>query len=123
MVCHCSYLLGAGGCAVSGHTPGPWGVFAQPIAGMGDAVLELVEQVQATPSIGPFMYLIDANGKCPAIAGCGPTSEANARLIAAAPCLLAALQDLYLKTVVGTDAERHAALDKAWRAIAKATGQ
>lgn len=44
----------------------------------------------------------------------------DARLIAAAPELLAALIDLHEKTVIGTDAQRHAALDAAWAAITKA---
>jgi len=48
--------------------------------------------------------------------------EANLHLIAAAPDLLDALIDLHHKTVVGTDAERHQALDNAWRAVTKATG-
>lgn len=48
-------------------------------------------------------------------------TEDRARLIAAAPELLSALVELHLKAVIGTDAERHSALDAAWRAIAKAT--
>lgn len=36
--------------------------------------------------------------------------------------LLEALRELHLKTVVGTDAERHAALNQAWAAISKAEG-
>lgn len=100
---------------MNGHTPGPWGVFAQPINGAGDAVLELVEQVQATNPISSHIYLIDAGGKCAAVTGCGPTSEANARLIAAAPELLEALQ--YLVSLGGGDC-----LEPARAAIAKATG-
>ena len=117
MVCHCRYLLGAGGCAVSGHTPGPWGVFAQPIADRGDAVLELVEQVQATSSIASFMYLIDANGKCPAIAGCGPTSAANAdRIVACVNALEGMNPDAVAQLVeaaksVVCDAEQFGILD------------
>lgn len=73
---------------VEQHTPGPWEVYAHPINGAGDAVLELVEQVQHTSPIGDKLYLINASGKCPALTGCGPTSKANARLIAAAPDML-----------------------------------
>lgn len=40
----------------------------------------------------------------------------------AAPALLEALRELHEKTVIGTDAERHAALHKAWAAISKAEG-
>jgi len=49
-------------------------------------------------------------------------NHADARLIAAAPELLAALEELHIKTVVGTDDERHAALNNAWKAITKARG-
>ncbi len=73
------------------HTPGPWKVYAQPISGKADAILESIEQVQATDIIADHIYLIDAGGKCAAIAGCGPTSEANAYLVAAAPDLLEAV--------------------------------
>lgn len=45
-----------------------------------------------------------------------------AQLIAAAPDLLAALEELHLKTVVGTEQDRHDALNKAWAAITKAKG-
>lgn len=66
---------------MTGHTKEPWDVFAQPIKGAGDAALELVNQVQHTHPIGDAVYLLNANGKCPATTGCGPTSEANARRI------------------------------------------
>jgi len=62
-------------------TPGPWDVWEHPIAGAGDAILEMVEQVQATTPLVDRLYLINAGGKCPGTTGCGPTSEANARLI------------------------------------------
>jgi hypothetical protein len=46
--------------------------------------------------------------------------EANARLIAAAPEMFEALANLYHRTIVGTDEQRHAALDEAWRVLVKA---
>lgn len=56
--------------------------------------------------------------------GCevGVSRQALDEVLAEYEALLAALQELHLKTVVGTDAERHAALDDAWAAITKATG-
>lgn len=52
-----------------------------------------------------------------------PIKEANARLIAAAPRMFAALHELYLRTIIGTDDQRHAALDEAWRALTEASPQ
>ncbi len=72
---------------LEGTTPGPWEVYACPINGGQQAKDELAFQVDSTAEIGPSLYLINAGGKCPATTGCGPTSEANARLIAAAPDL------------------------------------
>lgn len=73
------------------HTPGPWDVYAHPVAGPGDAILALVEQVQATGLVADNLYLINAGGKCPAITGCGPTSAANAAFVAAGPDMFDAL--------------------------------
>lgn len=47
----------------------------------------------------------------------------NAHLIAAAPAMLTALENLYQKAIVGTDAERRAALEDAFRAIMQAKGE
>ena len=84
------------------HTPGPWRI-APDMHGIGNNLVAGV---------------IDATGY--AIANCGSSGNANARLIAAAPDLLAALQDLvsscaiWAPTVVDTY--------KAKQSIAKATG-
>lgn len=48
-----------------------------------------------------------------------PHSIANARLIAAAPDLLEALKNLWLRTTVGSDAERVAALTVAGDLLAR----
>lgn len=106
-------------------TPGPWEVYPQPIKGAGDAVLELVEQVQATSPIGDTLYLINADGKCPAVTGCGPTSEANARLIAAAPELYAALNAALtiMEVQWGKEAKPGSCIYMARAALAKARGE
>lgn len=75
-------------------TPGPWGIWFEQIDGKADrAIQELIEQVHATNPIGNSLVMLDADGKCPAITGCGPTSVANAALIVEAvnalPTLLA----------------------------------
>jgi hypothetical protein len=64
-------------------TPGPWDVYPQPIKNADDALSELSYQVEHTEPLAPALYLLNAGGKCPALTGCGPTSEANAKLIAA----------------------------------------
>lgn len=78
-------------------TPGPWGIWFEQIDGKADrAIQEFVEQVHATNPIGNSLVMLDADGKCPAITGCGPTSIANASLIVEAvnalPVLLSALR-------------------------------
>lgn len=78
-------------------TPGPWGIWFEQIDGKADrAIQEFVEQVHATNPIGNSLVMLDADGKCPAITGCGPTSIANAALIVEAvnalPVLLSALR-------------------------------
>lgn len=80
-------------------TPGPWGIWFEQIDGKADrAIQELVEQVHATNPIGNSLVMLDADGKCPAITGCGPTSVANAALIVEAvnalPTLLARIAAL-----------------------------
>lgn len=64
-------------------TPGPWDVYPQPVADRLAAVAEMVEQINLTDPFVGTVYLLNADGKCPATTGCGPTSEANAAHIAA----------------------------------------
>jgi len=86
------------------HTPGPWDWMA----------------VGANASGGHHLYIIDAaNRKICACWGKAEEKEANARLLAAAPDLLEALQEIVRPTkILGGSA-----LDKARAAIAKAEGQ
>lgn len=90
------------------HVPGPWLVGAS----------EYVQRVE--------IYRERSNGIIDPI-GCayGSSGEniANARLIAAAPTLLGALQDLANCCGHDDDKALHAALRNASAAIAKATGE
>ncbi|WP_292960531.1 hypothetical protein [Novosphingobium sp. UBA1939] len=65
-------------------TQGEWGIWFEQINGKADAAIqELIEQVHHTDPIGNSLVMLDADGKCPAITGCGPTSAANAAFIVA----------------------------------------
>ena len=93
------------------HTPGPWRI-APDMHGIGNNLVAGV---------------IDATGY--AIANCGSSGNANARLIAAAPELLAALQWV-VECFDGDPSDnpdwqyqdQSHAVDRAKLAIAKATG-
>lgn len=108
---------------MSGHTPGPW---EAKIDGTTEGELTIIANVDGeyfTESPSPRVTF-DVIAVCEDEYGERlPNALANARLIAAAPDLLEALKQLHLKAVIGTDAERHDALNAAWAAIAKATGQ
>lgn len=70
--------------ALSGAaTQGEWRIWREAIKGRSDAVRELIEQVEHTEPLSDALVLLDAGGKCPAVTGCGPTSEANAAFIVA----------------------------------------
>lgn len=90
------------------HTPGPWA-----------ASLEYSNDMP-----GPYLCVASEPHEIAQVLCSDTFTEglANARLISAAPDLLEALKELHLKTVVGTDDERYAALNQAWAAIAKAEG-
>ncbi len=107
-------------------TPGPWGIWFEQIDGKADrAIQEFVEQVHATNPIGNSLVMLDADGKCPAITGCGPTSIANAALIVEAvnalPVLLSALrsQAEELERLRGALGEARDTFDKMGKAIAE----
>jgi hypothetical protein len=75
---------------------GPWGIWREQIADAGAAAQELADQVYNTHPVIDALVMLDAGGKCPAITGCGPHSDANAALIAAlrnnVPAIIAALR-------------------------------
>jgi hypothetical protein len=86
---------------MSKHTPGPW-IVARDMRGTGNMLVDGV---------------VNAEGR--GIANCGTNGEGNARLIAAAPDLLEALESLL-------NDQRDAslpALVRARAAIAKARGE
>lgn len=76
-------------------TPGPWDVYGERINGnIALAAAEALSQVNQTGPIADHFWMMNAAGKCPALTGCGPTSEANAAFIAAAnPAVILALLD------------------------------
>ena len=92
---------------MSTHTPAPWYVLAE---GITDA------------AIG-YRAIIDSDGYT--VCNCSPMGEANARLIAAAPDLLNALDGLldYLREYDADYPEAAPIFGKARAAIAKATGE
>lgn len=86
------------------HTPGPWLVYAD------------------LPSVEPDWHIVTNASRQRVLANVhiqpgNTVDEANARLIAAAPDMLAALQ--YLLTAHGE--QLHDAFDQAQRAVAKAS--
>ena len=70
----------------AGFTKGPWAIYRQPLRNRIHACWELARLVFGTNSFVPSLpMIVSADGKCPAVTGCGAKSEANAHLIAAAP--------------------------------------
>ena len=77
------------------HTAGPWSVYTEVVGTRFAAMQELCRLVHGTTEFsGKLPMVVVPSGLCAAVTGCGPDGEANARLIAAAPDLLAALQDI-----------------------------
>ena len=72
--------------AAEAATPGPWDVWAETTMTKEDAISELAFQVKHTPDqdFAGAVYLLNADGKCPALTGCGPRSKENADFIALA---------------------------------------
>ncbi|MFM9829707.1 MAG: hypothetical protein ACKVOB_13355 [Sphingomonas sp.] len=65
-------------------TPGEWTVWQERTNTPDDAIVELAFQVGETDQFAGSLFMLNAGGKCPAVTGCGPTSEANAAAIVAA---------------------------------------
>ena len=95
---------------MSAHTPGPWAVGPEFD---NDGEPEIIIEHQT-----PFGNLVIAVA-LPGLQG----QEANARLIAAAPELLEALQNLLAVASVRIDDPRIVQFDAARAAVAKATGE
>ena len=100
---------------MSKHTPGPWVVVGR-----------LTKYVEAR-LVGRLIQEVAACGPTMADEGYGQQQEANARLIAAAPDLLEALQDvdaLWMHhSVAHGDGKIGPLHEKVIAAIAKATGE
>lgn len=65
-------------------TKGEWVVFAKPTPTYFDAIHSLAALLNGTVGDQKTLYMIDANGLCPALTGTGPNSANNAEFIAAA---------------------------------------
>lgn len=117
---------------MSAHTPGPWAV------AVWDTAKDPVEQFREHLSHGsgpiwgvwcPEHPLTKGHHPNPehavmaCLTGNGPTSEANARLIAAAPELLAALKESIEFSPYRGESEETPFLRRARAAIAKAEGK
>lgn len=75
-------------------TKGEWVVFAKPTPTYFDAIHSLAALLNGTVGDQKTLYMIDANGLCPALTGTGPNSANNAEFIAAAnPATVLALLD------------------------------
>lgn len=75
-------------------TKGEWVVFAKPTPTYFDAIHSLAALLNGTAGDQKTLYMIDANGLCPALTGTGPNSANNAEFIAAAnPATVLALLD------------------------------
>ena len=114
---------------MSKHTPGPWMVGL--IKGeFGGACFEVVHHthsaIRASKSLFPSNHILmaDKDGYIQPNENieCSPQKIANANLIAAAPELLEALENL-LKVHEGEGGTQHNAADMARAAIAKAKGE
>lgn len=112
----------------AGHSPLPWTIHAERIDSRAAALEELTYQLDHTKELASHLYLLNADGLCPALTGCGPASKANAEFIVRA-CnshyeLLEALEEFsreYDGMEDGTG-DTCPTLIKARAAIAKARG-
>ncbi|TAA54062.1 hypothetical protein [Shinella sp. JR1-6] len=69
--------------ALEKATPGVWDVWEEQTPNKADAIAEMAYQVENSDPFVEVVYLLNADGKCPATTGCGPTSAANAAYISA----------------------------------------
>lgn len=69
--------------AMEAATPGVWDVWEEQTPNKADAIAEMAYQVENSDPFVEVVYLLNADGKCPATTGCGPTSAANAAYISA----------------------------------------
>lgn len=104
--------------SLEGVTPGPWEVYSEKVADKSAAIAESAYQVEHTEPFVGWVYMLNANGKCPAFTGCGPTSKANARYIAAVnPAaiseLVSTLENLQRENEELRKAQDHIAAEKA----------
>ncbi|HUD91216.1 hypothetical protein [Sphingobium sp.] len=78
-------------------TAGPWDIWREKIADLAAAKLELCLQVDCTENPIDALIMFNADGKCPGLTGCGPSSDANAELLAylrnAVPAILAMAEE------------------------------
>lgn len=99
---------------MSAHTPGPWKALDLDSRTDIDRTIEARTSVHNNPRSIARVY---GQG---ALARPDPVSLANARLIAAAPDLLAALEDLLTARLEDRDTANH--YSRAWDAVDKAKG-
>lgn len=64
-------------------SPGEWGIWSEPVADYDEAKEEALRLVRESESPVGHMSMLAAEGRCPALTGWGPRSEANANFIAA----------------------------------------
>lgn len=70
------------------RTQGDYRVWCGEVETLEDAKRELCELVDGTKNFSGKLYLLEANGDCPALTGCGATSKANAEYFASAPDMM-----------------------------------
>lgn len=99
---------------LTGHTPGPFGLYIAETPSTEDAKAELARLVDGTVGFtGRVVQVATFDGLAIAVTGCGPMGEVNGRIMAAAPALrdtVAALADL-----ADAQAQENEALEAALR--------
>ena len=106
---------------MSGHTPGPWKVQRYLRPDLDDDPMGVYLVETAADALTPRYY--EAEPETPELDAVHSENEANARLIAAAPDLLAALEKLVRANYGQPSGVTVPALDQARAAIAQAKGE